>query len=144
MSGLLLLGALIAALLALVGVLTQAGVATRRRQTQFAILRTLGLSEGRLTAMLVMEQALVYLLGVAGGVAIGALLAYGSLPFLGFNTATYAPPVIGVPSSQLSVNVSASLVYLAGLLAVFAVALVVAALVARAAGLGRALRVGED
>lgn len=144
MSGLLLLGALIAALLALVGVLTQAGVATRRRQTQFAILRTLGLSDGRLTVMLVMEQALVYLLGVVGGVAIGALLAYVSLPFLGFNTATYAPPVIGVPASQLSVNVPASLVYLAGLLAVFVVALLVAALVARAAGLGRALRVGED
>jgi ABC-type lipoprotein release transport system permease subunit len=144
MSGLLLLGALIASLLALVGVLTQAGVATRRRQTQFAILRTLGLSEGRLTTMLVLEQALVYLLGAAGGVAIGALLAYGSLPFLGFNTATYAPPVIGVPASQLSVNFTASLVYLAGLLAIFAVALLVAALVARAAGLGRALRVGED
>ncbi len=113
MSGLLLLGALLAALLALVGVITQAGIAARQRQTQFAILRTLGLSEGALTRMLLLEQALVYLLGALSGIAIGALLAVASLPFLGFNTATYTPPVIGVPASLLAVNLNGSLLYLA-------------------------------
>ncbi|HEY8324439.1 MAG TPA: FtsX-like permease family protein [Ktedonobacterales bacterium] len=144
MSGLLLLGALIAALLALVGVITQAAIAARQRQTQFAILRTLGLSEGALTRMLLLEQALVYILGALGGVAIGALLSVASLPFLGFNTSTYQPPVLGVPSSQLAVNLQGSLVFLAALCAIFIVALVIAGLVARATGLGRALRVGED
>lgn len=144
MAGLLFLGALIAALLALVGVLTQAGVAARRRQTQFAILRTLGLGQGALTAVLLTEQALVYALGALGGVAIGALLAVSSLPFLGFNTATYAPPVVGVPPGRLAVNLSGSLVYLGALLLIFAGALVVAAWVARRVGLGNALRVGED
>ncbi|HEX8733383.1 MAG TPA: hypothetical protein VF725_15145, partial [Ktedonobacterales bacterium] len=142
--GLLLLGALLAALLALVGALTQAGVAARARQTQFAILRTLGLGAGQLVAALTLEQAVSYLLGTLGGLGIGALLAYGGLPFLGFTTASYAPPVIGVPSGVLAVNVSASLLYLGGLLGVFALALGLAALVGRAAGLGRALRVGED
>ena len=144
MGGLLLLGALLAALLALVGVITQASSAARRRQTQFAILRTLGLSEGALVAVLLTEQALVYALGALGGIAIGALLAEVSLPFLGFNTAAYTPPVIGVPPGQLAVNLSGSLIYLAALLIIFAVALLVAAGVARAAGLGKALRVGED
>ncbi|HEY7849542.1 MAG TPA: FtsX-like permease family protein, partial [Ktedonobacterales bacterium] len=144
MSGLLLLGALIASLLALVGVITQAGIAAQQRQTQFAILRTLGLSEGALTRMLLTEQALVYVLGALGGVAIGALLAVASLPFLGFNTSTYTPPVLGVPSSQLAVNLNGSLLYLGVLLVIFVVALVIAGAVARVSGLGRALRVGED
>ncbi len=144
MSGLLLLGALIAALLALVGVITQASIAARQRQTQFAILRTLGLSEGALTRMLLTEQALVYILGGLGGVAIGALLAVASLPFLGFNTSTYMPPVLGVPSSQLAVNLNGSLLYLGALLVIFVAALIIAGAVARVSGLGRALRVGED
>ena len=144
MSGLLLIGALIAALLALVGVVTQAGVAARQRQTQFAILRTFGLSESALSRMLLLEQALVYLLGALGGVAIGALLSAASLPFLGFNTSTYTPPVLGVPSSVLAVNVNGSLLFLAALCGIFIVALVVAGLLARSTGLGRALRVGED
>lgn len=144
MSGLLLLGALLAALLALVGVLAQAGVATQRRQTQFAILRTLGLPEAALTRMLLLEQALVYLLGALGGVAIGALLVVASLPFLGFSTSTYTPPVIGVPPTLLAFNLAGSAVYLAALLLIFALALIVAAALAHTSGLGRALRVGED
>lgn len=144
MSGLLLLGALLAALLALVGVITQASIAARQRQTQFAILRTLGLGSDNLTTMLLIEQALVYLLGALGGIAIGALLSVASLPFLGFNTAAYTPPVIGVPSSQLAVNLPGSLAYLGALLVIFVVALLVAAWVARVSGLGQALRIGED
>jgi putative ABC transport system permease protein len=144
MSGLLLLGAWIAALLALVGVITQAAIAARRRQTQFAILRTLGLSGGALIRMLLTEQALVYTLGALGGVAIGALLAGASLPFLGFTTSTYTPPVLGTPPSQLAINLNGSLLFLATLLVIFFLALVVAGVVARRTGLGRALRVGED
>jgi hypothetical protein len=67
-----------------------------------------------------------------------------SLPFLGFNTSTYQPPVLGVPSSQLAVNLQGSLVFLVALCAIFIVALLIAGLVARSTGLGRALRVGED
>lgn len=144
MSGLLLLGALIAALLALVGVITQAAIAARQRQIQFAILRTLGLSGGALIRMLLAEQALVYLLGALGGVVIGALLSAASLPFLGFTSSTYTPPVLGVPPSAPAVNFTGSLVFLAVLLAIFVVAMVIAGVVARSIGLGRALRVGED
>lgn len=144
MSGLLLLGMLITVLLALVGVVVQASVAARQRQTQFAILRTLGLSEGALTIALLMEQALIYLFGALGGVAIGALLSVASLPFLGFNSASYTPPVIGVPSSVLAVNLTGSLIYLGLLLAIVVVALVVMWLIARSIGLGRALRIGDD
>lgn len=144
MSGLLLAGAVIAAIMALVGLLTQAALASRQRATQFAVLRTLGMAGGELARMLLSEQALVYLTGALAGAALSALLAVAALPFLAFSSAAYQPPELGVPSPQLSVNVNGSVVFLAALLLMFALALVISGVGARASGLGKALRVGED
>lgn len=143
-SGLLTLGALVAALLALVGVVAQAGVSAGQRKGQFAILRTLGVGSGALTRMLLIEQALIYLFGALGGLALGALLAVANLPFLATSSSTYLPPTPGVPSAQLAVNGQGSLIYLGALVGVCAVALIVVAVAAHMGGLGEALRVGED
>ena len=48
MRGLLLVGALTAALLAVLGTLVQAVLSARRRTTQFAIFRTLGMANRQL------------------------------------------------------------------------------------------------
>ena len=49
MRGLLLIGAITAALLAVLGSLVQAVMAARQRTTQFAIFRTLGMASRQLT-----------------------------------------------------------------------------------------------
>src|SRR6185437_5654531 len=64
MRGLLLIGALTAALLAVLGALIQAIIAARQRTTQFAILRTLGMASRQITGLLLSEQAVVYLFGL--------------------------------------------------------------------------------
>jgi putative ABC transport system permease protein len=144
MTGLLLVGAALAALLALVALLAQAGAAARQRATQFAVLRTLGMDGAALLRMLLSEQAIIYLTGALGGVALSALLAFAALPFLAFSNAAYQPPVLGVPTPQLAINLNGSGIFLLALLAMFAVALVIAGFVAQSSGLGKALRVGED
>jgi putative ABC transport system permease protein len=144
MTGLLLAGAVIAALMALVGLLTQAGMAARQRAVQFAVLRTLGMGAGPLVRMLLSEQVVVYIIGALSGVAVSALLAVAALPFLAFSSAAYQPPELGVPTPELAVNTNGSVVFLLALLGMFAVALVISGFVARASGLGKALRVGED
>ena len=144
MTGLLLVGATLAALLALVALLSQAGAAARQRATQFAVLRTLGMGSGALLRMLLSEQTVIYITGVVGGLALSALLGFAALPFLSFSSAAYQPPVLGVPAPQLAVNLNGSVVFLLALVVMFAVALVLAGFVAQSAGLGKALRVGED
>lgn len=144
MTGLLLVGAMLAGLLALIALLAQAGAATRQRATQFAVLRTLGMGRGTLLRILLSEQAVIYATGALGGVALSALLAYTAIPFLSFSTSTYQPPVVGVPGPELAVNISGSMIFLLALVAMFALALVIAGFVAQSAGLGKALRVGED
>src|SRR5262249_38688115 len=56
MRGLLLIGALTAALLAIIGSVAQALLASRQRVTQFAVLRTLGMSGRQLARLLLGEQ----------------------------------------------------------------------------------------
>lgn len=144
MTGLLLVGAALAALLALVALLAQAGAAARQRATQFAVLRTLGMGGGALLRMLMSEQAIIYITGALGGIALSALLAFGALPFLSFSNAAYQPPVLDVPTPQLAVNLNGSVIFLLALVGMFAIALVIVGFVAQSSGLGKALRVGED
>jgi ABC-type lipoprotein release transport system permease subunit len=144
MTGLLIAGAALAALLALLALLAQAGAAARRRATQFAVLRTLGMEESALLRMLLSEQAMVYVVGALGGIAICALLALAALPFLSFNTSSYQPPVPDVPSPALDINYTSSGIFMLAILAMFIVALAISGFVARSSGLGKALRVGED
>ncbi|HEU0028049.1 MAG TPA: FtsX-like permease family protein [Ktedonobacterales bacterium] len=144
MTGLLLAGTALAALMALVALVSQAGMAARQRATQFAVLRTLGMGDSQLLRMLLSEQTVIYITGALGGIALSALLAAAALPFLAFSSASYQPPELGVPAPRLAVNLNGSVVFLLALFAMFALALAIAGLVARSSGLGQALRVGED
>jgi putative ABC transport system permease protein len=144
MTGLLLVGALTAAALAVVGSLVQSALAARQRLRQFAILRTLGMDRRQVTRMLLGEQAIVYLFGLVGGTALGAILTTATLPFLQFSTALDSPERVGVPPYVLVFNGAGAVAFYAVLAGAFFVALVLAAAMASRIGLGRTLRLGED
>ncbi|HEV2461662.1 MAG TPA: ABC transporter permease, partial [Ktedonobacterales bacterium] len=105
MRGLLLVGALTAALLAIIGNLAQSAVAVRQRVRQFAVLRTLGMSPGQIVRMLLAEQSAVYLFGLVGGTLLGLVLVTATLPFLEFSSAAIDTSTLGVPPYQIAFNV---------------------------------------
>jgi putative ABC transport system permease protein len=142
--GLLVVGAVTAALLAVLGSVMQSLLAARQRARQFAILRTLGTSGGQLTALLLSEQGVVYLFGLVGGTLLGLLLTTATLPFLQFSDTAVDASQVGVPPYQLVFSPGATLAFYAALLVSFALALLVAARYAATIGLGKALRLGED
>jgi putative ABC transport system permease protein len=144
MRGLLLVGAVTAALLAVLGSLVQSLLATQQRARQFAVLRTIGMSGRQLTALLLGEQLVVYVFGLVGGTLLGLLLVTATLPFLQFSDTTIDPAKLGVPSYVLTMNGQTIAYFYAALLAAFALALAIAARYATTIGLGNALRLGED
>ncbi|HEX6541722.1 MAG TPA: FtsX-like permease family protein, partial [Ktedonobacterales bacterium] len=144
MSGLLLIGALTALLLAVLGSLVQAVLAARQRTTQFAIFRTLGMAGGQVTRLLLAEQAAVYLFGLLGGTLLGLVLMSATWPYLTFSDSAVDPARVGVPPYVLVVNWPGVGLFYGALLAAFLLALLIAARYAATIGLGQALRLGED
>ncbi|HEX9036220.1 MAG TPA: FtsX-like permease family protein [Ktedonobacterales bacterium] len=144
MRGLLLVGAIMAALLAILGAVVQSGLAARQRATQFAVLRTLGVSNGQLIKTLLSEQAVVYLFGLVGGTALGALLVTATLPYLQFSDRPVDPTLLGTPPYVLITDPGHLALFYGALVAAFVVALTIAARYAATVGLGNALRLGED
>jgi len=144
MSGLLVIGAVIAALLAVLGSLVQAVMAARQRTTQFAIFRTLGMSNRQLGALLLGEQAFVYLFGLLGGTLVGLILTTAITPFLTYSDSAANPNTIGIPPFMPQTNWSALGLFYGALLVAFVLALAIAARYAASIGLGRALRLGKD
>lgn len=144
MRGLLLVGALTAALLAVLGSIVQAVAATRQRTTQFAILRTIGMRNRQIAALLLGEQVVIYLFGLLGGTALGLILASATLPFLQFSDTTVDPARLGVPPYQLVFTPNGMAVFYAALVVALVVALAIAARSAARIGLGKTLRLGED
>lgn len=144
MRGLLLIGAIMAALLAVLGAIIQSALAARQRATQFAVLRTLGVGNRDLTQILLSEQSVVYVFGLVGGSALGALLVTATLPFLQFSDQPVDPTLLGTPPYVLVTDPTALAVFYASLLLAFIIALLIAARFAATVGLGRALRLGED
>lgn len=144
MRGLLLLGALAAALLAVLGSVTQAVVAARQRTRQFAVLRTLGMGARQLVGTLLSEQLVVYLFGLLGGTLLGLILMTATVPYLQFSDALIDPSTIGVPSYLLRVNWMTTAAFYGALLLAFVLALSITARFAARLGLGKTLRIGED
>ena len=142
--GLLLVGAVVAVLLAVLGSLIQSALAARQRTTQFAILRTLGMGGRQLTGLLLGEQIVVYLFGLIGGTILGVLLTVATLPFLQFSDSTVDVARLGVPPYVLTVAPGGIAVFYAALIVSLLLALAIAVRYAEGIGLGRALRVGED
>jgi putative ABC transport system permease protein len=144
MRGLLFVGAITAALLAVLASIVQSIIAVRQRATQFAILRTLGTARTQLTGLLLSEQTVVYLFGLLGGTLLGLLLTTATLPFLQFSDSVVDPSRIGVPPYQLVFAPQATLYFYAALAVSFVLALAVSATYAATVGLGQTLRLGED
>jgi ABC-type lipoprotein release transport system permease subunit len=144
MRGLLLVGALTAALLAILGSIVQSVLAARQRTTQFAILRTIGMANRQITGLLLGEQVVVYLFGLVGGTVLGLLLTSATLPFLQFSDTTVDTTKLGIPAYQLIFNPHNIAIFYAALIVAFVIALVIAARYAANIGLGKALRLGED
>ena len=144
MRGLLLIGAITAALLAVLGSLVQAVMAARQRTTQFAIFRTLGMASRQLTGLLLGEQTVVYLFGLIGGTILGLILTTATWPFLTFSDSAVDPTTVGVPAYVLRVNWQEVGIFYGALLVAFLLALAIAARYAATIGLGKALRLGED
>ena len=144
MRGLLLVGALTAALLAILGSIVQALLATQQRARQFAVMRTVGMSGRQLTLVLLGEQVVVYLFGLIGGTLLGLVMVTATLPFLQFSDTTINPAKVGIPPYILTFNGQTVLYFYAALLMAFIVALAIAARYATRIGLGNTLRLGED
>ncbi|HEY7835749.1 MAG TPA: FtsX-like permease family protein [Ktedonobacterales bacterium] len=142
--GLLLLGALIAVALAVLGSIAQSAITARARNVQFAVLRTLGLTNRYLTRVLLGEQFVVYSFGLVGGTLLGLLLATATLPFLQFSDTTVDTTQVGVPPVLLAVSPQNILLFYAALVAAFLVALLIAGVYAARTGLGQTLRLGDD
>jgi putative ABC transport system permease protein len=144
MRGQLLLGALIAAALAVLGSIVQSAIAARQRTVQFAVLRTLGMTLRQLTRVLLGEQLIVYLFGLIGGTVLGALLTTTTLPFLQFGDTTIDPTQVGVPPLVLVTNPLTLAGFYGALVLAFVVALLLAATYSGRIGLSQAMRLGED
>jgi ABC-type lipoprotein release transport system permease subunit len=144
MRGLLLVGAFTAAALAVLGTVVQSALAARQRVVQFAVLRTMGMTSGQLSRLLLSEQVIVYVVGLIGGTALGAVLASATLPFLQFGDSSLDPTTLGVPPYVLALDPVMVLVFYVVLVLAFVAALYVAARFAARVGLGKTLRLGED
>jgi hypothetical protein len=144
MRGLLAVGAVVAALLALLGGTLQASVAARQRARQFALMRTLGMSARQLVRLLLGEQVVVFAFGVVAGSLLGLLLVSTTLPFLELTDSTIAGGTPSLPPYALALDPPRVALFYLALVVVCLMALLLSARVAAAAGLGQALRVGED
>ena len=114
LTGVLLLGATTALLLAILGSLVASLLSIRSRRTHFALLRALGATPGHIASVFSWEQGILYasaaLLGIAGGVLLSDLVLptlvftsvlpsqlagqiTGSIPSAEFFAAQNAPPL---------------------------------------------------
>jgi ABC-type antimicrobial peptide transport system permease subunit len=144
MTALLLAGAAIAALLAILGGIIQAVVSVRQRTVQFAVLRTLGTSRRQLARVVLVEQLALYAFGLLAGTLFGLVLASATLPYLQFSIGLTDTTGAGGPPYILVVDPARVLALYAGLLLAFLLALLLQRLVLARLALGRLLRIGED
>ncbi|HEY7525679.1 MAG TPA: FtsX-like permease family protein, partial [Candidatus Limnocylindria bacterium] len=138
--GALALGFVAAALFAIVGLVVSAAVSARQRQTEFAVLRALGLSGGQLSRWLWLENGSVVAVSVVGGTALGLLIGWLVLPFVTVTQRGTAPVpavIVEIPWERILIlDVSGALV--------LAVAVAVIGSLLRRRGVGSTMRMGDD
>jgi hypothetical protein len=138
--GVLALGFVAAAIIAILGFALSAAVAARERQAEFALLRALGLHPRQLVASLSLEQGITVALSLLGGGLLGLLLARLVLPLVSLTQAGVA----AVPATQVIVPWPTVVALVGGVLvALVGVGAILGALLRRV-GLGGALRVAEE
>ena len=139
-SGALSLGFVAAAVFSILGFAVSAAVSTSERTTEFAVLRSLGLSDRQLSAWLALEGGITVALALVGGIALGALVAWLVLPFVSLAGEGGRP----FPGVVVELPWQAVAVLTGSLLAALAVVLAVQIVLLRRLALGPALRAGEQ
>ena len=138
-SGALSLGFVAAGVFAVLGFAVSAAVSTSERTTEFAVLRSLGLSSRQLSGWLALEGGITVLLSLVGGIVLGGLVAWLVLPFVslaGEGGRPFPEVVVELPWEAVAL--------LAGsLLAVLALVVGIQLLLLRRLALAPALRAGE-
>ena len=81
-SGALYIGFAAAAIFAVIGFAVSSAISAAERKTEFAVLRSVGLSRRQLSGALAIEGALTACLALAAGTALGVLLAWFVLPYV--------------------------------------------------------------
>jgi ABC-type antimicrobial peptide transport system permease subunit len=100
-SGILLLGAITALLLALVGAVVASWLNARSRLTNFALLRALGSAPRQIASVFAWEQGMVYAIASLLGVLFGGLLVLTGVPGLVF--ANPIPPGSNISDAEFYV-----------------------------------------
>jgi hypothetical protein len=139
-TGALSLGFVAAAVFAVVGFAVAAAVSASERRTEFAVLRSLGLSPRQLSGWLALEGALTAVLAVMAGIALGALVAWLVLPYVSLAGEGGRP----FPGVIVQFPWPAAALLSGGMLAVLAVVLAAQIVVLRRLALAPALRAGVD
>jgi hypothetical protein len=139
-SGALYIGFAAAAVFAVIGFAVSSAISATERRTEFAVLRSLGLSGRQLSGALALEGGLTVGLALAAGTALGLALAWSVLPFVALSDQGGRPfPEVIVHFPWLTA------VWLeGGLLAALALVVVVEIRLLGRIRLAPALRAGED
>ncbi len=138
--GALALGAVAALVFAAIGFLVNTTVATAERSGELAVLRALGVSRRQLLGWLLAESAVLLVVGLVGGVALGVLLAQVVLPA----TALTATGVPAVPAPIVVIPLEALVPIELGALALLVAALAIATRQVPPLHVGAAIRAGEQ
>ena len=154
LSALLILGAIMALLLALVGSLLASWLSVRTRLTNFAVLRALGTDPRQLASILTWEQGIVYAGALLLGSIFGILLSILALPSLIFTNIAASGLDFNISSGQdyilqttppVQVIIPASLwIVGAALVALCVLAVLMMVRAAARPSLGQTLRLNED
>jgi FtsX-like permease family protein len=139
-SGALYIGFTAAAIFAVIGFAVSCAISAAERKTEFAVLRSVGLSKGQLSGALALEGGLTVCLALAAGTALGLLLAWFVLPYVSLSGEGARP----FPDVIVHFPWRTALLLEGALLLALAVVVAVEIHVLARVRLAPALRAGED
>ncbi|MEU6746192.1 ABC transporter permease [Spirillospora sp. NPDC046719] len=140
LQGALVLGFGSALAFAVIAFVVNAAVTAGQRSREFAVLRALGVHPRQVTGMLAVEQAFLVVLGLAGGTALGLIVARLVVPHLVVGVQATKP----YPPAVLIVQWPLVAAMLAGTAAVLGLVLPPVIRVLRRRDVGAGLRAGEE
>lgn len=149
LQGVLGIGTIAMLVLALVGNMLAAWVSARARLENLAVLRALGTAPRQVWAVLIWEQAIVYVCSLVLGAGFGAIFAFTAIPALISVNANSGVSITDFYSLQSLLPAAlifppSLLVALLVLVAIFVILLIITARLIAGLSLGQALRLSED
>ena len=140
LSHLLLISFIIALVLSVVSLLIFVALSVKSRRDQFAVLRALGLSSGRIALSVTLEQVVLFIVALVLGGVMGVLLSGQVLPSLAISGSggVITPPFL------VRLEVAALLQYFATLAGLLALVLIASMILIRRLSVGQALRYGDE